>query len=198
MKKSSGINRHAVFVLILAGLFLTAFKVSADEARSAPVLEKLGIEGGYFVCESPEGWSRMDNDPDYGDERTYLIVFNGSSYEGVEMSIYISFYGDGNEDFDGHEDFVYRNTTDIFGEVTAVPEKVEIKGKSALTFGYERKQYLHINSTNDEWMMIRKKFYVLLAKDGKGFFVLEYYAPSSVYEEGLPVFQRVVDSFEMV
>ncbi|MBF0253102.1 MAG: hypothetical protein HQL29_04725, partial [Candidatus Omnitrophica bacterium] len=83
--------------------------------------EKLGIVVGYFVCPTPEGWDRTDNDPYYGDERTYLISFNGPSADGVSVLIYIEFYGEGNEDFDGYEDFVNRNTTNVFDEILAVP-----------------------------------------------------------------------------
>ncbi|MBU1083759.1 MAG: hypothetical protein ABIG55_05005 [Candidatus Omnitrophota bacterium] len=195
MKKIS-FKRYGLMMfiaVILYAVFPAGLGLSAE-----PLAEKLGIEGGYFVCPTPEGWSRVDNDPDYGDERTYLISFNGPAAEEVPVLIYISYYGDGNDDFDGYEDFVNRNTTDIFDEVIAVAEKAELNGKDALTFEHERKQYLHPGSKDDTWVMVKTKFYVLLGKDRKGFFVLEYSAPSSAYEEYLLIFQGIADTFKIV
>ncbi len=47
-------------------------------------------------------------------------------------------------------------------------------------------------------LLIREKFYVLLAKDRVGFFVLHYTAPSSVFAEHLPVFEKLASSFELL
>jgi len=166
-------------------------------ATSVCAAGTLGIEGGYFTCDEPEGWEFIANDPDFGDDRTYLIGYAGPRAEDAPVVIYIEFYGAGNGDFDGYEDFVQRNTTDVLGETTAVAEKTKLGEMDALTFGYERKEYLHPHSKDDTFVIMKKRYYVILAKDREGFFVLDYSAPKSVFDRYLPDFERVVNSFKL-
>lgn len=192
-----------VFLFLSLMAWQTASMVFGDEtvsdvAEAAPGTEKLGIEGGYFTCFIPGDWQREDNDPYYGDDKTYMMELSGPRTDNAPVLIYLSFFGPGNGDFDGHEDFVSRNTVDILGEVMAVPEETNLGGARAIVFERERSRFLFPNLKDDTKVLIKEKIYVIPAADGEGFFVLEYSAPESVYEEFLSVFQKIADSFRMI
>jgi len=195
--RTIGIWSSVATMLIAALSPLTVYGAGQDGVTTPPAAEKLGIGGGYFTCVTPEGWQRVDNDPDHGDKKIYMIEFNGPRIEGAPIMILVSYYGAGNRDFNDYKDFVVRNTTNVMDEVLAVAEKTAVNGYDALTFEREEKTFLHPKSKDDTAVMIKEKFYVILGRDRKGFFVLNYYAPTSVYADNLPVFEKVAGSFKV-
>jgi hypothetical protein len=164
---------------------------------SAATPERLGIAGGYFSCTLPANWTRQD-DPLKPGDKTYQLTLLGPRAENAPVMIVVSFFGPGNDDFKDYTDFVTRNTTDLWSDKPkAEARKTEINGIKALGFEREAKSFLHPESKSDESVMIKEKFYVLLARDRVGFFVLNYSAPSSVFAEHLPVFEKIAGSFEL-
>ncbi len=172
----------------------------AGDAAAAPPASppRLGIAGGYFTCALPAGWSRQDDELKPGDT-TYQLLLIGRRAENAPVLIFLSFFGPGNDDFKDSADFVTRNTTDFWEDKPKTEaRKTTLNGRNALWWEWEEKTFLHPESKSDESVMIKEKFYVLLAKDRVGFFVLHYSAPSSVFAEHLPVFEKVAGSFELL
>ncbi len=184
----------------LAALLLVAASDGrgADQVTpAAPAPERLGIAGGDFTCALPANWTRQD-DPLKPGDKTYQLLLLGPRAEDAPVMIFVSFFGPGNDDFKDYADFVTRNTADSWEDKSiAEARKTEINGIKALWFEREAKTFLHPESKSDASVMIKEKFYVLLAKDRVGFFVLHYSAPSSVFADHLAVFEKIASSFEL-
>jgi len=171
---------------------------AGNEAVAAAAPKRLGIAGGYFTCALPADWGRQDDELKPGD-KTYLLLLLGPRAENAPVMIFVSFFGPGNDDFKDYADFVTRNTTDPWEDKpVAEARKITLNGRNALWFEREAKKFLHPESKSDESVMIKEKFYVLLAKDRAGFFVLHYSAPSSVFAEHLAAFEKVASTFEVL
>ena len=187
----------AVALLNAAPAGLAADQPSASQTPAAPP-PRLGIAGGAFTCALPADWSRQDDERKPGDQ-TYELLLLGPRAENAPVMIFVSFFGAGNNEFKDYADFVTRNTTDLWSDQPkAEARKITLHGRNALTFEFEQRTFLHPESKSDESVVIREKFYVLLAKDRVGFFVLHYSAPKSVFAEHLPVFERVANSFALL
>ncbi len=171
---------------------------AGGSAAPAAAPQRLGIAGGQFTCALPADWTREDDALKPGD-KTYQLLLLGPRAENAPVMITVSFFGPGNDDFKDYADFVTRNTTDLWSDKpVAEARKITLNGRNALWFEREAKTFLHPESKSDESVMIREKYYVLLAKDRVGFFVLHYSAPSSVFAEHLAVFEKVASSFELL
>ena len=195
----SGATRSATLASLLLLTLLAAAPAGRGADQPAPTPPpRLGIAGGYFTCALPADWRRQDDALKPGD-KTYQLLLLGPRAENAPVMIFVSFFGAGNDDFKDYADFVTRNTTDLWSDKSkAEARKITLNGRNALTFEVEEKTFLHPESKSDESVMIRERFYVLLARDRAGFFVLHYSAPSSVFAEHLPVFERIANSFEIL
>ncbi len=199
---AAGGPARMTWILAMALLIGTPAGRAADQAAAgqtaAAAPQRMGIAGGAFTCVLPADWSRQDDERKPGD-KTYQLLLLGPRAEHAPVMIFVSFFGAGNDDFKDYADFVTRNTADFFSDKPkAEARKITLNGRNALTFEFEEKTFLHPESKSDESVMIREKFYVLLAKDRAGFFVLHYSAPSSVFAGHLPVFEQIAKSFEIL
>jgi hypothetical protein len=166
-----------------------------EESSSLP--RKHGITGGLFSTELPVDWDCHNDDG--SDPKSYMLKLTNYKSESGSSIIYIEFYADGNDDFNDYADFVRRNTTDIWtNKPIAEAKKIVINGNNALWFVRTKKTFLHPESKSDESIVLKEKFYVLLAKDLKGFFVLTYSSPEAAYEKYLPVFEKVANTFHLL
>jgi len=94
---------------------------------------------------------------------------------------------------------VVSNSTDELGIAPETdkygPVKTMALGKrKAFAFEREKREHLHPESTSDESVMLKEKFYVMPAKEG--FFVFHFSAPKAVFAKHLPVFERVARTFK--
>ncbi len=183
-----------LLILTMISLFL---ENSADQPEKKVIVpKKFGIEGGHFTCIVPKDWELVENGLKYNTR--FHITFTGPRAEGAPVLMDVSYFGVGNKFFKDSQDFVTRNTIDLLDETIAIPEKVRVNGMEAIKIEYEIKEYLHPEAKDDASVMVKEKFYVLLARGCRGFFVLHFLSPSSAYAEHLPVFEKVAASFTIL
>jgi hypothetical protein len=166
----------------------------ADAAKDRPAW---GLAGGRFTAQVPGDWDRQDDDAT--DPKSFLMSFTGPKAENVPVTITVEFFADGNRDFKDYTDFVQRNTWDgLENKQLAEPAKTMVNGLSSLWFEKEYRSFLHPESKSDESVMLKEKFYVFLGADRKGFFVLHYTAPSSVFDQYAGTFEKLAGSFQLL
>ncbi|MGZ8896158.1 MAG: hypothetical protein ACXW3H_08120, partial [Candidatus Aminicenantales bacterium] len=83
------------------------------------------------------------------------------------------------------------NAREHYGPVQAT----KLGGTKAFELRRERMVYLHPESKSDESASLKEMLYVVPMNDGS-FYVLQYTAEAAVFEEYLPVFERVAASFK--
>jgi hypothetical protein len=190
--------RIPCIIAIAAVIWASVVMAEQKQPGQAFNTDRMGIEGGYFSCSFPADWARNDDEQRKGDG-TYQVLLIGPRVEDVPVMIFVSYFGPENNYFLDYVDFVQRNTWDYWeDEVISEAREIMLNGNKALWFERERKTYLHPESKSSASVMIKEKFYVLLSRDSKGFFVINYSAPSSVYAEYLPVFEKVAYSFKLL
>lgn len=158
------------------------------------------IEGGYFSCLVPSGWSLerdKDRDEDY---KIYEIQLLGPKAGKAPTSIQVSFFAAGNSDFKDYQNFIERNSRNALGEQRNAREsyapvkETSVAGRKAFELASEVNEYLHPESKSDESVLIKEKIYVLPAKDG--FYALRFSAPKPAFRANLAVFEKVAKSFK--
>lgn len=182
-------------IAMIAGYTEPVF--SADSTGAQAAGERLGIETGYFSCTLPEGWTRQENDD--RDERSYMLIFYGPRAESSPVMIHIEYFAEDNTYFNGYEDFMESHTYDPWEEKSiAEAKETSVNGIKGVWFEREQETSLSVESPSSETVMIKEKFYVFFGKDQKGFFVLHYYAPSSVFSQHLEKFEIVAKTFKLL
>lgn len=170
------------------------------KAKAARTFKPYSMDKDYFSCSIPSDWSverDADKDAEY---RIYEVQLLSPKAGKAPVFIYVSYYAKDNEDFNGYEDFVRRNSRNVAGEtrtnreVYETPRKTELAGRRALELVRERLVYLHPESKSDESVQLKEKMYVLPAKEG--FYVLHFSAPKAAFVADLPVFEKVAASFK--
>ena len=158
------------------------------------------MDHGYFSCLIPAAWTlqrEKNKDEEY---RIFEIQLLAPRSDKAPTSISVSYYAGENEDFDGHEDFIDRNSSNALGEVKSEREayepvkKIKLNGRKGFELASEVMEYLHPESKSDESVQLKEKMYVLPAKEG--FYVLKFNAPKEFFAENLPVFEKLVKSFK--
>jgi len=153
-----------------------------------------------FTCLVPAGWEISRDKASEAKNKIYELGLIGPRAENAPVMIYAAYYAKDNRDFKTYPEFVTRNSKDAIGRTETPTRKYSavtettLGGKKALAFEREVKEFLHPESTSEESVQVREKFYVLPAKEG--FFVLHYYAPVSAFNKHLPVFKKFLSTFK--
>jgi hypothetical protein len=162
--------------------------------------KKYSMDHGYFSCMIPVSWSinrEKERDEDY---KIFEVQLLAPKSDKSAISIFVSYYAAENEDFDGYEDFIDRNSANALGETKSEREnyepvrKIKLWGRRAFELVREKMVYLHPESKSDESAQIKEKMYILPAK--QGFYVMHFSSPKDAFQENLPVFERVAKSFK--
>lgn len=158
------------------------------------------MDNGYFSCSVPADWS-LERDKDKDEEyKIYEVQLLSPKAEKAPTSVFISYYAKDNEDFNGYEDFVRRNSRNVAGETKNSREifepakEMKLSGRKALLLARERVVSLHPKSKSDETVQLKEKLYVLPAQDG--FYVLHFSAQKTAFMANLPVFEKIAKSFK--
>jgi len=168
--------------------------VSAAGATAGERYQRYTMDQNYFSCDIPADWELIrdkDRDEDYKIYEIQLV-------RGV-ASIFVSYYAADNEDFNDYADYIKRNSRNVLGETRSAREnykpvkEITIGGRKGFELSRERLVYLHPQSKSDESMPLVEKQYVLPAKEG--FYVLHLSAPKTVFPDGLPVLEKIAESF---
>jgi hypothetical protein len=191
-------------ILVLA--LTAALALGASACAAAPKAGKTAaqkfvpyaIEGGYFSCEVPEGWSQErspEQDKEYNIFEVQLLGPGGKA----PTSIFVSYYSADNEDFTDHENFIARNSRNALGQTKGRREtyqpvkKARLAGREAFVLEREKQAFLHPQSKSDESVQLKEKLYVLPAKPG--FYVLHFSAEKKAFDKHLASFERAAKSF---
>lgn len=188
-------------ILTVSMLSLMAAACAGAQAKAKGVQFKpYSMDNGYFSCSVPADWS-LERDKDKDEEyKIYEIQLLSPKAEKAPTSVFVSYYAKDNEDFNGYEDFVRRNTRNVAGETKNSREifepakEMKLSGRKALLLARERVVSLHPKSKSDETVQLKEKLYVLPAQDG--FYVLHFSAQKTAFIANLPVFEKIAKSFK--
>ena len=162
--------------------------------------KNFAMDNNYFSCSVPANWSQerdKDKDEEY---KIYEIQLLAPKSEKAPTAIFVSYYAKDNEDFNGHEDFISRNSKNVLGETKSTREtyeplkKITIAGHKGFELSNEVMEYLHPQSKSDESVQMKEKMYVLPAKEG--FYVLKFSAQKTAFIANLPIFEKIAKSFK--
>lgn len=198
---------RTLLILSLAGGVIAAdgkppsasLRAGAPKAAPAPEYTPFSMNS-FFNCSVPKAWELKRDEAAEAKRRIYEVELLGPRTENAPVMILAGYYAKDNKDFKDFKDFIERNSKDTMGRTEAPTGKYSPVKESALNkrkaFSFEReiKEFLHPESSDDTFVMVKEKFLVLPAKEG--FHVLHYYAPKSVFAKHLAVFNKVANTFK--
>jgi len=179
---------------LVTGLFFATVAFAQDTETQ----KQYTIEGNYFKCELPDGWSiNRDKFTDKAEKVYGMEAVGARTKQGVPVRITVDYYSRDNTLFKSPAEFIKRNTTPgpikIEGDRYSPVKAIKVANRRAKTFERGTSAFFPPKSPMAEEIAIKEKLVVLPASEG--FYVLRYYAPTSVYEKYFPWFERVLESF---
>jgi len=191
MNKKSLCIQLICFVIVLFFASITCTQCTQPQKQYA-------IEGNYFKCDLPEGWIiHRDKFTDEAEKIYGVEAIGPRTKKGVPVRITVDYYSPGNTLFKNSGEYIDRNSKEnlikIEGDRYSPVRTIKLSNRDAKTFEKETTAYFPPNSPMAEEIAIKEKLVVLLALEG--FYVLHYYAPTSVYEKYFSCFERVLKSF---
>ncbi|MRR56089.1 MAG: hypothetical protein EG822_16575 [Deltaproteobacteria bacterium] len=186
------------------------FNLSAmKEIRPEPY-ETFVMDHGYFTCLIPTKWQR---ERDTGaDEKAGIFEIkltkpdkakpvDGEKYFVPDPVIYVGFYTAKNMQGKTYESFIKdyealskkRKNSEKSRYESA--KKFSFTGREAIHYHYEVYQEVPRGPLFATKYWLKARFIVVKAKSN-GFFVLAYKSPAEFYDQFLPVFEEVVNSFK--
>lgn len=192
--------KNIVTTVVLLSFMAAAACAGAQARPKAAKFKPFSMTNNYFSCQVPADWA-LERDKDKDEEyRIYEIQLIAPKTGKEATSIFVAYYAEDNEDFNGYEDFVKRNSRNVAGETKNSRETYEpasetaLSGRKAILLARERKVFLFPQSKSDESVQLKEKLYVLPAK--KGFFVLHFSAEKAAFAANLKTFEKVAASFK--
>jgi len=198
----TGRSNIAEYSFIIAVVVMTgATAIMAGQCQAAvQEYRNYVMDQDYFSCEIPMGWKLARDEEKDKEYNIYEILLTKSSGGKIPASIYVSYYAKDNGDFNDYKDFLRRNSKNVAGETQNSREKygpvrkIQFKGSEGFELERERSVFLSPQSKSDISEAIKELLYVLPSVTG-GFYVLHYTAPREYFEDLLPVFKQVTESF---
>lgn len=181
--------------------FLAAGACAGAQAKAkAAQFKPYAMDNNFFTCSVPADWT-LERDKDKDEEyKIYEIQLLGPKADKAPTSIFVSYYAKDNEDFNGYEDFVKRNSRNVAGETKNSRElyeparNISLSGRKAVELSRERMVSLHPESKSDETVQLKEKLYVLPARDG--FYVMHFSAQKTAFMANLATFEKIAKSFK--
>jgi hypothetical protein len=189
-----------LFLTLLLPLW--SFSMEPTKEKSDKIFQKFVMDNNYFSCEIPKNWEFERNKEDEEKYKVFKIKLFAPGTEKSPTTIYVTFYAKENKLFNDYNDFIERNSKDLFGgtgdenEKYTPVKKITLNKKKAFYFEVEAKEYLEPESKSEEFVIIKERYYVLPSKNG--FYVLHYTASKPVFQKHLPVFKKVLSSFKTI
>ncbi len=192
--------KNMIFTVSVLALMASAACAGPQAKTRGGQFKNYVMDNNYFSCSVPVSWS-LERDKDKDEEyKIYEIELLSPKAEKAPVSIFVSYYAKDNEDFNGPDDFIHRNSRNVAGETKTARElfepakKITLGGRKGVILSRERMVFLHPESKSDDSVQLKEKLYVLPAKEG--FYVLNFSAPKTAFIENLPVFEKVAKSFK--
>ena len=192
--------KNIILTVSMLSLLAAAACAGAQAKAKGAQFSNYTMDNNYFSCAVPSSWT-LERDKEKDEEyRIYEIQLLAPKAEKAPTSVSVSYYAKDNEDFNGHEDFVKRNSRNVAGETKTRRELFEpvknmtLAGRKGFELSRERMVYLHPESKSDESVQLKEKLYVIPSKEG--FYVLHFSAQKTAFIANLPVFEKIAKSFK--
>jgi hypothetical protein len=186
-------------ILFLFSLMLGwLFPVWAQDSASAAI--PYVMDSSFFSIEIPADWSMERNKEEDEKYRIYEIELFAPAGDTASVKVYVSYYAEDNDDFNGYADFIKRNAANALGETKNSRETYEpvkrtiLAGREGFILERERMVFISPESKSDASIDLKEIQYVLPAKDG--FYVLHYSASKTSFLKFLSAFERLSDTFK--
>lgn len=172
--------------------------------------EKFVMDHDYFTCYLPSRWTKERNS--IGDEASGIFEVNltlpekakpeeDNLYELPDPLIYVGYYRNDNIQKKNYESFLeeYQNLAnkrkDSEQSDYQQPTEIVLNGMKAVEINYEvyQEEPKGLLFTVKYWL--KAKFVIIKAKEG--FYVLAYKSPREFFEQFAPIFEEVINSFEV-
>lgn len=187
-------------VLTVSMLSFMAAAACAGAQAGRLAYKAFSMDNNYFSCQVPEAWSQERDAEKDAEYKIYEVQLIAPKAAKAPTSIFISYFAKDNEDFNGYEDFIRRNSKNVAGETKTAretyekPKNIILGGRKAVLLARDRMVYLHPESKSDESVRLKEKLYVVPAKEG--FYVLHFSAEAAAFAGNLAVFEKVAKSFK--
>ncbi len=157
------------------------------------------MEGGYFKCEIPKDWAAARFETSEKLRKIYGVEISYPGAQGgAAVKIDIDYYAKDTPLFKDMEDFIKRNSQDPIVKIKenkyGPVKDILAAGRNGKTFERETFVFIPPDSTTAVKTAIKEKLAVIPAKEG--FYALRYYSPSSAYKKHMPIFDKVLKSFQ--
>ncbi len=192
--------KNIILAVLMLSLMAAAACAGAQAKTKSAQFKKYSMDNNYFTCSIPADWTQKRNKDKDEEYKIYEIQLLAPKSEKAPTSIYVSYYAGDNEDFNGYEDFVKRNSRNVAGETKNSREvfdpakNISLSGRKAIELSRERMVSLYPKSKSDESVQLKEKLYVLPAKDG--FYVMHFSAEKTAFIANQPVFEKIAKSFK--
>ena len=190
----------ALFSLAAAACAGSVKAAPKARAAAAPQFKAFAMDNNYFTCSVPADWS-LERDKDKDEQyKIYEIQLLAPKSGKAPTAVFVSYYAKDSEDFDGYQDYIDRNSTNVLGETKSEREnyepvkKITLGKRQGFELSNETMEFLHPESKSDESVQLKEKMYVLPAAEG--FYVLKFSAAKAEFLESLPVFEKIAKSFK--
>jgi hypothetical protein len=178
---------------------MTKFRIAAlaalvgavvPSAAAGPAPAK-SAQNASFDCASPAGWGLQ--------RRADGVVFEGARDEhGVAALIIIRYVGPGNKLYGTPDAYMRRVTAKpdvaLPGWKTGVVEAAVVAGRPSKRVVNDVADYVPPHALDTKRVPVREEYFAVPAS--RGFYVLEYRAPSALFAPQREVFARVLESFK--
>lgn len=192
--------KNLILASMLCSLACAAACAGVPAKGGAVAYTKYSMDNNYFSCSIPSAWALSRDKEEDEKYQIFEIQLDAPAAEKVSTSIKIAYYAKESTDFSGYQNFIDRNSKNVFGETKSNRElyepvkKTKLAGRQAFEISRELMQYLHPESKSDESVQLKEKLYVLPAKEG--FYVLSFSAEKTAFLANVKVFEKVAKSFK--
>lgn len=174
---------------LLAGFAAGLAALGAAPAGAAAVVKS--TETPAFISALPDGWSPSPDE-------SALRLSGPSDENGLASLIAIRYYPAGDKSFPDADAYVRRQTTpsrfDPEGAPPAVVAAARAAGRKARRVVKDRPRTAHAGSMNSRQVPSREELVVV--RGGRGFYVLSYAAPLTIFDRNRAAFLAVLAGFK--
>ncbi|MBU1248350.1 MAG: hypothetical protein KKB70_06615 [Proteobacteria bacterium] len=173
------------------------------------------VAEGLFSCDIPAEWSLEESleGPATAVSKVYRIVLSRPMPEEMPIRIALGYFAEGNTEFATMDQFIATHSQPILG---STPEEgkppvaeIIVSGRTATVFTQHRNEFVPMQGIFDAAVLDDGRVYenremmarqvpmeerFVLLPAGEGFYVLSYDAPTSVFQQFLGTFERVMST----
>lgn len=158
--------------------------------------------GNYFSCDLPSQWGAWIDEREEKRIKVYGVFLIGpKSINGSAVIISVRFFSQANTIFKDEEDYIRRNAfpapiiPPLKGEKFGSIRDIVLAGRQAKTFERETFDYYPSHSLDTKEIPVKEQTVVIPGRED-GFYVLLFKAPTLIFAQYAPIFEKVLHSFK--